>query len=320
MEKKSKMTDKLWSEEYRPKTIEDCILPPALKQSFQEIVKSKSIPNMLLSGTSGLGKTTVARALCNELDADYILINGSEDSGIDVLRTKIRQFASTRSLMDSVSNQKVVILDEADYLNANSTQPALRGFIEEFNEVCRFIFTCNFRNRIIDALQSRCTCIDFTTDGKAKADLCSKFYKRMANILTENEIEFEPKVLGEIIVRFAPDWRRVLNECQRFSGTGKLSSEVLASLSDENIGELIKALRDKNFKVMRNWVANNVDLDSSVIFRRVYDILTDITEPQSIPAAVLIIGEYQYRASMVADREINIVACCTELMRDCVWK
>ncbi len=316
------MSDKLWSEEYRPRTIEACVLPEELKLSFQKIVENKSIPNMLLSGSSGLGKTTVARALCNELNADYIIINGSEDSGINTLRTKIRQFASTRSLLgsDSGSKQKVVILDEADYLNISSTQPALRGFIEEFNDNCRFIFTCNFRNRILDALQSRCTCIDFTTDGKLKAKLSSQFYKRLIKILGEENVEFEPKVVAELIARFAPDWRRVLNECQRFSASGKLSAEVLSSLSDENISVLIQALSEKNFKTMRSWVANNVDLDSSVIFRRVYDLLVDKVEASCVPAAVLIIAEYQYRASFVADREINIVACFTELMRDCKWK
>ena len=316
------MSDYLWSEQYRPRTIEDCILPADLKQTFQKIVDGKSIPTMLLSGSSGLGKTTVARALCNDLNADYIIINGSEDSGINTLRTKIRQFASTRSLMgsDTGSKQKVVILDESDFLNPQSTQPALRGFIEEFSDNCRFIFTCNFRNRILDALQSRCTCIDFTTEGKIKAKLSAQFYKRLTNILNEENVEFEPKVVAELIARFAPDWRRVLNECQRFSASGKLSAESLSSLSDENISELIQSLRDKNFKIMRTWVANNVDLDSSVIFRRVYDMLTDMVEPQSIPAAVLIIAEYQYRASFVADREINIAACFTEMMRDCKWK
>jgi DNA polymerase III delta prime subunit len=314
------MTNTLWSEEYRPRTIDECILPPAIKAVFQQIVDAKVIPNMLLTGTSGLGKTTVARALCNELDADYILINGSEDSGIEVLRTKIRQFASTHSLVQSGSSQKVVIIDEADYLNASSTQPALRAFIEEFSAVCRFIFTCNFKNRIIDALQSRCTCIEFASDKKTTMGLCSQFHKRMSTILTEKGITFEPKVLAELIVSFAPDWRRVINECQRYTIDGSLSGLVLSAMSDEKIATIIGFLKKKDFKSMRAWVAANADIEPAVIFRRIYDCLTDHAQPQSVPAAVLIIGEYQYRAAFVADREINVVACLTEMMRDLAWK
>lgn len=315
-----KKTDGIWSEEYRPRTIEECILPPEMKKQFLEIVEKKSIPNMLLSGTSGLGKTTVARALCNELGADYLLINGSEDSGIDVLRTKIRQFASTRSLVESDSPQKIVILDEADYLNANSTQPALRGFITEFNEVCRFIFTCNFRNRIIDPLQSRCTCIDFATDKKTRIKLSSLFHRRLCNILDENDITYDKTALAELIMNHAPDWRRVLNECQRYCSNGVLSPTVAASLSNENIDSLIKNLKEKDFKSMRRWCGQNSDIDSAVLFRRVYDALSTAAEPKSIPAAVLIIAEYQYRAAFVSDREINVVACFTELMRDIQWQ
>jgi len=313
------MIESLWSEYYRPRTIEECVLPEDIAKTFAQMVSSQNIPNMLLSGSSGLGKTTVARALCNELNLDYILINGSEDSGIDVIRNRIRQFASTRSLSVSDSH-KVVILDEADYLNASSTQPALRGFIEEFSEVCRFILTCNFRNRIIDALQSRCTCIDFTTNKKVLAKLAMRFHNRMKGILAENEIQFEEKILAGLIMRFAPDWRRVLNECQRYSYNGELSPAVLSSLSNENIAELIDALKKKDFKTMRTWVALNADLDSSSIFRSVYDSLNDVCEPSSIPQAVLILADYSYKASFVADKEINTVACMTELMRDLKWK
>jgi DNA polymerase III delta prime subunit len=314
------MTDLLWSEEYRPKVISDCILPEELKTHFQEIVKRKYIPNMLLSGSSGLGKTTVARALCNELNADYILINGSEDSGIDVLRNKIRQFASTQSLIESDSKQKIVIIDEADYLNAASTQPALRGFIDEFNAVCRFIFTCNFKNRMLDAIQSRCTCIDFITNKDTKKNLALQFHKRMRTILQENNIEYDSKVLAQIVIQHAPDWRRVLNECQRYSCDGTLTPKSGASLSGENVDTLISYLKEKDFKNMRIWVGQNTDIDTNSILRRVYDSLSAKAEPKSIPAAVLILADYQYKSAFVADQEINTVACFTELMADIKWK
>ncbi len=312
-------SDSLWCEEYRPKTVDECVLPESIKAQFKEILSKGSIPNMLFSGTSGVGKTTVARALCNELNADYLLINGSEDSGIDVLRTKIRQFASTRSLMETGSVQKIVILDEADYLNPSSTQPALRGFMEEFHNVCRFIFTCNFKNRIIEALHSRCTCIDFTLDKSTQIEMCKQFHRRMGNILKENGVEFESKLLAEVVFQHAPDWRRVLNECQRYSVNGQLTPPTASAFSGENINLLIKHLKEKDFKSMRTWVGQNADQDVTAIFRRVYDLLSSSAQPQSVPAAVLIIAEYQYRAAFVADREINIVACFTELMRDVNW-
>jgi DNA polymerase III delta prime subunit len=313
------MIEALWSEHYRPQTIRDCILPASTSKTFVEMVKSGSLPNMLLSGTSGLGKTTVARALCNELQLDYVLINGSEDSGIDVLRTKIRQFASTRSLTDS-DQHKVVILDEADYLNASSTQPALRAFIEEFSDVCRFILTCNFKNRVIPAIQSRCTCIDFGVDRKTLAKLASKFHKKMESILVENDVTYDDGVLAGVIMTFAPDWRRVLNECQRYSYDGELSTLILSALSDESISTLIGYLKSKNFKAMRTWVAVNSDIDSSSVFRRIYDSLNQSCDPSSIPQAVLILADYSYKDSFVADKEINLVACMTELMRDLKWK
>jgi DNA polymerase III delta prime subunit len=313
------MIEALWSEHYRPATVQDCILPSSLSKSFGEMISLGSLPNMIFSGSSGLGKTTVARALCNELGLDYVLINGSEDSGIDVLRTKIRQFASTQSLTGN-GQHKVVILDEADYLNASSTQPALRAFIEEFSDVCRFILTCNLKNRIIPALQSRCTCIDFGVDRKTLAKLAAKFHKRLKRILDDNGVSYDDGVLAEVIMRFAPDWRRVLNECQRHSYDGELSSLILSSLSDENISTLINYLKTKNFKQMRSWVAVNSDLDSSAIFRKIYDSLNQVCESPSIPQAVLILADYSYKDSFVADKEINMVACMTELMRDLKWK
>ena len=309
----------LWCEEYRPKTIDDCILPDELKSTFKKIVETGEMHNMLLSGTSGLGKTTVAKALCNELDLDYILINSSEDSGIDVLRSRIRQFASSISLGGSDSH-KVVILDEADYLNPQSTQPALRAFIEEFSKNCRFIFTCNFRNKIIEPLQSRCAVIEFNTTKKHLAGLAAQFHKRLKVILDEKGIEYNEQILAELIMRHAPDWRRVVNECQRFSVSGTLSPASIVGLSDQNIAALISHLKDRNFKQMRSWVAANPDLDSSTIFRKIYDGAYEYLEPQSIPQLVLILADYQHKAAFVADKELNIVACMTEMMGSLKFK
>ena len=309
----------LWCEEYRPKTIDDCILPDELKSTFKKIVETGEMHNMLLSGTSGLGKTTVAKALCNELDLDYILINSSEDSGIDVLRSRIRQFASSISLGGSDSH-KVVILDEADYLNPQSTQPALRAFIEEFSKNCRFIFTCNFRNKIIEPLQSRCAVIEFNTTKKHLAGLAAQFHKRLKVILDEKGIEYNEQILAELIMRHAPDWRRVVNECQRFSVSGTLSPASIVGLSDQNVAALISHLKEKNFKQMRSWVAANPDLDSSTIFRKIYDGAYEYLEPQSIPQLVLILADYQHKAAFVADKELNIVACMTEMMGSLKFK
>ena len=309
----------LWCEEYRPKTIDDCILPKELKSTFKQIVDSGEMHNMLLSGTAGLGKTTVAKALCHELELDYILINSSEDSGIDVLRNRIRQFASSVSLGGSDSH-KVVILDEADYLNPQSTQPALRAFIEEFSKNCRFIFTCNFRNKIIEPLQSRCAVIEFNTTKKHLAGLAAQFHKRLKVILDEKGIEYNEQILAELIMRHAPDWRRVVNECQRFSVSGTLSPASIVGLSDQNVAALISHLKEKNFKQMRSWVAANPDLDSSAIFRKIYDGANDYLEPQSIPQMVLILADYQHKAAFVADKELNIVACMTELMGNLKFK
>lgn len=311
-------TEFLWVEKYRPRTIEDCILPTSLKKTFQQIVDTGEMHNMLLTGSAGLGKTTVARALCNELDLDYLLINASEEGNIDTLRSKIKQFASTVSL--NGGNYKVVILDEADYLNAQSTQPALRGFIEEFSSNCRFILTCNFKNRIIEPLHSRCSVIEFNTTKKQLSELCAQFMKRMQTILETEEVDYNNKILAELIMRYAPDWRRVINECQRYSSSGEITSDILIGLSDQNIASLVNHLKSKDFKSMREWVTNNADVDSSVIFRRIYDTLYEFASPHSIPAVILVLADYQYKAAFVADKELNTVACLTEIMASSEWK
>ena len=312
------MNEFLWVERYRPNTIEECILPQSLKDTFSEVVKHGELHNMLLSGTAGLGKTTVARALCNELNLEYLLINSSEENGIDVLRSKIKQFASTVSLQGG--KYKVVILDEADYLNAQSTQPALRGFIEEFSANCRFILTCNFKNRIIEPLHSRCSVIEFNTNKKQLAGLAGQFMKRLQFILDKAGIKYSNKVIADLIMRYAPDWRRVLNECQRYSASGEITPDILVDMSDQNVAQLISHLKTKDFKSMRGWVTNNSDVDSAVIFRKIYDSLYDYAEGQSIPGIILILADYQYKAAFCADREINIVACLTEIMASSQWK
>lgn len=308
----------LWVERYRPQKLQDCILPEGLQKTFESIVASGEMHNLLLSGTAGLGKTTVARALCKELQLDYILINGSEESGIDTLRTKIKQFASTVSLLGN--GPKVVILDEADYLNPQSTQPALRGFIEEFSNNCRFILTCNFKNRIIEPLHSRCAVIEFNTSKSQLVDLCGRFHRRLVTILKTENIEFDQKVLAELIMKYAPDWRRIINECQRYGASGKIDSGLLANLGDINIQTLVKSLKEKDFKAMRSWVVNNMDLEPAAIFRKIYDNMVQYASPQSIPEIVLILAEYQYKDAFVADHELNMVACMTQLMASAQWK
>jgi DNA polymerase III delta prime subunit len=305
----------LWVEKYRPRTIKDCILPDSMKLMFQEFVDQDNIPNMLLSGTAGTGKTTIARALCEELGCDYIIINGSEESGIDVLRTKIKDFASTVSLTGKV---KVVILDEADYLNPNSTQPALRGFIEEFSNNCRFIFTCNYKNRIIAPLHSRTTVVEFKIEKDDKPKIAAKFFKRLADILTKENVEFDQKVVAEVLNKHFPDYRRVLNELQRYSSSGKIDAGLLVNVSDANMKELTSALKEKDFKKMRTWVVNNLDNDPAMIFRKLYDtLMTDVVQ---VPQLVLLLADYQYKAAFVADAEINLVACLTEIMAACEFK
>jgi DNA polymerase III delta prime subunit len=305
----------LWVEKYRPRKIAECILPQPIKNTFQEFVDKDNIPNMLLAGTAGTGKTTVARALCEELKCDYIIINGSEESGIDVLRTKIKDFASTVSL---AGKTKVVILDEADYLNPNSTQPALRGFIEEFSKNCRFIFTCNYKNRIIPPLHSRTTVIDFKLTKEDKPAMASKFFKRLTDILQEETVTFDPKVVAEVLNKHFPDYRRVLNELQRYSSSGKIDAGILANVSDANMKDLLVSLREKDFKKMRSWVVNNMDNDPNMLFRKIYDTL--LTEVVQVPQLVLLLADYQYKAAFVADTEINLVACLTEIMASCEMK
>ena len=311
------MNEFLWVEKYRPKTIDDCVLPAHIKTTFKQIVNGGELHNMLLTGTAGLGKTTVAKALCNELDLDYLLINGSEESGIDTLRNKIKQFASSVSLQ---GGYKVVILDEADYLNPQSTQPALRGFIEEFSGNCRFILTCNFKNRIIEPLHSRCSVVEFNIPKKESERLCSVMMARLMLILDDEGIKYETKVLAELIMKFMPDWRRVINELQRYSTSGVIDSGILVSLSDISVNELMSSLKIKDFKKMRQWVADNIDSDPASLFRKLYDNMNEHVVPESIPQMVLILADYQYKNSFVSDHELNLVACCTELMAGVKFK
>ena len=299
----------LWVEKYRPQTIDECILPQKLKDTFNKLVETGELQNMLFTGTAGLGKTTVAKALCNMLDLDYIVINGSEEGNIDTLRGKIKQFASTVSLQ---GGYKVVILDEADYLNPQSTQPALRGFIEEFSNNCRFILTCNFKNRIIEPLHSRCGVYEF--NGGNKQLLCQQFMTRCQEILIKENIEFHNKTLAELIMKHYPDWRRVLNELQRYSLSGTIDPGILNNVSDKNYDDLFSFLKTKDFKKMRSWVVSNIDIDASAIFRAIYDRMVTKVTPSSIPQLVLILADYQYKNAFVADHELNIVACLTEVM------
>lgn len=307
----------LWVEKYRPSKIDECVLPTSLKKVFNEMVSTKQLPNMLFSGTAGVGKTTVAKALCNELELDYIIINGSEEGNIDTLRGKIKQFASSVSLQ---GGYKVVILDEADYLNPQSTQPALRGFIEEFSNNCRFIMTCNFKNRIIEPLHSRCSVYEFAIPNDQKPAIAGMFFKRLMDILTAENVAFDKAVLAQLVERYFPDWRRVLNECQRYSVSGSIDAGVLVNLGDNNVKSLMDKLKGKDFKGMRQWVVNNIDTEPQAIFRAVYDKMADHIQPQSIPQVVLILADYQYKNAFVADHEMNVVACMTEIMAGAEWK
>ena len=302
------MTEFLWVEKYRPKTIAETILPEKLKSVFEQIVASGELPNMLFTGTAGTGKTTVAKALCNQLNLDYILINGSEEGNIDTLRGKIKQFASSVSLQ---GGYKVIILDEADYLNPQSTQPALRGFIEEFSKNCRFILTCNFKNRIIQPLHSRCGVYEFNTSKKDLAPLCMQFLDRVCMILDETQVKYQKGDLANLIMKHAPDWRRVLNELQRMSVAGSI---VVSTDKTDSYDVLFQHLKEKDFKKMRQWVVNNIDTDASAIFRGLYDKMIDHLKPQGVPQMVLILADYQYKHAFVADHELNVVACLTEIM------
>ena len=306
----------LWVEAYRPQTISDCILPERLKKPFQEYVNQKNIPNLILSGGAGVGKTTVAKALCEEVGCDYMIINGSDESGIDVFRNKIKTYASSMSFS---GGRKVIIIDEADYLNPNSTQPALRNAIEEFSDNCSFIFTCNFKQRIIDPLHSRCAVIDFALKGNEKTQMAGQFFKRLQSILKNENVEYDDKVLVELVKKHFPDFRRTINELQRYSKFGKIDSGVLAQIVDVSISDIVEYIKDKDFGAIRKWVASN-DIDSAVFFRKLYDNLYDVLKPQSIPQAVIILADYQYKQAFVADQEINTVACLTELMVGCEFK
>lgn len=307
----------LWVEKYRPQKIDDCVLPQALKDTFRQYVEQGELPNFLFTGSAGVGKTTIAKALCNEIGAEYMMINGSEESGIDTLRTKIKGFASTISLTDA---KKVVILDEADYLNANSTQPALRGFIEEFANNCRFILTCNFKNRIIEPIHSRCSVVEFKIDSKDKQEIAATFFKRAVTILKQEQIEFDPKVVAELITKHFPDYRRILNELQRYSVSGKIDSGILVNMSEESFKGLIKLLKEKDFTEVRKWVSKNSDSDTTSLFRELYDSAATTIEPNSVPQLVLILADYQYKAAFVADHELNIMAALTEIMAQCKFK
>ena len=311
------MTEFLWVEKYRPQKIAETILPSHIKATFEQIVNGGELHNMLLTGTSGVGKTTVAKALCNELDLDYLIINGSEEGNIDTLRNKIKQFASTVSLS---GGYKVVILDEADYLNPQSTQPALRGFIEEFSANCRFILTCNFKNRIIQPLHSRCTVIEFNIAKKDMPVLCNQFHNRVKTILGAEKVDHDPKIVAELIMKHQPDWRRVINELQRYGSGGIIDSGILVNLADDSIDDLIKFLKLKDFRKMRQWVADNMDSEPAAIFRKLYDTMYEYVDGKSIPQLVLILADYQYKNSFVADHELNLVACLTEIMANTEFK
>ena len=303
----------LWVEKYRPKIIDECILPDGLKETFRAFVSQNDIPNLILSGSAGVGKTTVARAMLDQIDADYIVINGSMNGNIDTLRNEILSFASTVSFTGS---RKYVILDEADYLNANSTQPALRNFMEEFSKNCGFILTCNFKNRIIEPLHSRCSVIEFKITKDDLPKLASQFMKRIIHVLNTERITFDKSVVAELISKHVPDWRRVINELQRYSVNGSIDTGIFVNLSNDNIKVLVNHLKNKNFGEMRKWVAENSDTDTTTTFRKLYDMSNDVVKSNSIPELVLILAEYQYKAAFVADPEINLVAAFTRIMID----
>jgi len=307
----------LWVEEYRPKNVKSCILPKNLKDTFLEFVKKGDVPNLILSGGPGVGKTTIAKAVLDELNCTNIMINGSEESGIDVLRTKIKNFASTVSLH---GGRKYIILDEADYLNPQSTQPALRGFMEEFHKNCGFILTCNYKNRLIPALHSRCGVVEFTIPNSEKPKLASQFFKRVEIILQEKNVKYDKRVIAEVINKHFPDWRRILNELQRYSVSGTIDAGILVNISEVNIKELMLSMKNKEFTNVRRWVVDNLDNDPVRLLKSIYDNMYEYVDGPSIPHVVVILGEYQYKSAFVADQEINMLACLTEVMARAKFK
>ena len=305
----------LWVERYRPQTVEECILPERLKTTFQEYVNQKELPNLLLTGGAGVGKTTIAKAMCNEIGCDYMILNGSDENGVDTIRVKIKNYASSMSF---TGGRKVIILDEADYLTPNA-QAILRNAIEEFAVNCSFIFTCNFKSRIIEPLHSRCAVIDFRLVNGEKAKMASAFFKRITHILDTEKVEYDEKVIAELIKKHFPDFRRAINELQRYSQLGKIDVGILSQIGDISISQIVKHLKEKDFTSVRKWAATT-DIDNTTFFRKLYDALYDIAKPQSIPQAVIIIADYQYKQAFVADQEINLVACLTELMANVEFK
>lgn len=318
MKKVNAMDHYLWVEKYRPQTIDECVLPEAMKKTFKDFIASGELPTFLFTGTAGVGKTTVAKALCHEVGAEYIMVNGSDEGrSIDVLRTTIKSFASTISLTDA---KKVVIIDEADYMNADSVQPALRSFIEEFSNNCRFIFTCNFKHRIIEPLHSRCAVVDFKIDNADKPKIAATFFKRISEILKAEGVEFDQKVVAELVTKHFPDYRRILNELQRYAVSGKIDTGILINLSDETFRELIGYLKGKKYQDVRKWVSKNADMGTTHIFRELYDKAADVIDQNSIPQLVVTLADYQYKAAFVADQELNIMAALTEIMVQCKFK